>query len=269
MSRRAIHNEEKCSGRVQLAWGARQMGASQQTGRHEVEQVPDRPSNLAVIEACSLFNALIPEERRTLADASYVAYAERGEFIWVAGALSHFAAVVGTGFIKMTRTTPQGSEVAVELLGPGQAAGLLSAIEGRVYPLSAVAVTDVWYLKVPVPALLEVYRESAGLRDQVLRSLAPRLRKAHDMMARMSTCKVEHRIAAVLIILMLSYGEKIPEGTRLTVPLTRADLAEMAGTTVETAIRVMSRWQKEGVVSTDHQVITILKPQALDELLLG
>jgi len=244
------------------------MGANQPASRHDAVRPTDRPSNVAVIEACSLFNALRPEERRTLAEASYVAFAERGEFIWVAGASSHFAAVVGTGFIKMTRTTPQGSEVAVELLGPGQAAGLLSAIEGRVYPLSAVAVTDVWYLKIPVPALMEVYHESLGLRDQVLRSLAPRLRKAHDMMARMSSGKVEHRIAAVLLILVLSYGEKVSEGTRLTVPLTRADLAEMAGTTVETAIRVMSRWQKEGVLTTDHQVITILKPGVLDELLV-
>jgi len=45
-------------------------------------------------------------------------------------------AICGTGFIKMTRTTPKGSEVAVELLGPGQCLGLIAAIEGRVYPLT-------------------------------------------------------------------------------------------------------------------------------------
>ena len=84
------------------------------------------------------------------------------------------------------------------------------------------------------------------------------------MMARMSSGKVEQRIAAVLLILMDSYGKtgKLG-GVRLTVPLTRQDIAEMAGTTVETCIRVMSKWQKLGTVTTEHQVITVRDPEAL------
>ena len=84
------------------------------------------------------------------------------------------------------------------------------------------------------------------------------------MMARLSSGKVEQRIAAVLLMLGESYG-KVGKlgGIRLTVPLTRQDVAEMAGTTVETCIRIMSKWQKAGVVTTDHQVITVRSPDAL------
>ena len=139
------------------------------------------------------------------------------------------------------------------------------AIEGREYPLSAIAVTNTWYLKIPTRTILDIYHSSSVLKDIVLRSLAPRLRKAHDMMARMSTGRVEQRIAAVLLILMDSFGEPQAIGTRIAVPLTRQDLSEMAGTTVETTIRVMSRLQKDGILETDHQMITILDASALTE----
>jgi len=237
--------------------------------RSDMSDTPPQPSMLAVIQACSVMNALNEDERQSLAEQSYMAFAERGEAIWIAGAPCEYFAIVGTGFVKMTRTTPQGAEVAVELLGPGQCFGLLAALEGRNFPLSAVSVTNSWYVKVPTRVLNELYKASAQLRDQMLRTLAPRLRKAHDMMARMSTGKVEQRIAAVLLILGESYGRtgKLG-GVRLNVPLTRQDISEMAGTTVETTIRVMSRWQKAEIVTTEHQVITIRNLDALTSALL-
>jgi CRP/FNR family transcriptional regulator len=214
-------------------------------------------------------NALSEAERSCLAEQSFLAFAQRGEAIWMAGAPSEFFAIVGSGFVKMTRTTPQGAEVAVELLGPGQCFGLLAALEGRNFPLSAVAVTNTWYGKVTSRTLLDLYQSNAALRDQMLRTLAPRLRKAHDMMARMSSGKVEQRIAAVLLILGETYGRKGKlGGIRLNVPLTRQDVAEMAGTSVETCIRVMSKWQKLEIVTTERQVITIRDIDAVSALLL-
>lgn len=226
--------------------------------------IPEKPSVVSVTEACSVLNSLTQDERARVAEQSFMAYAERGEPIWLAGAASEFFAVAGTGFVKLTKTTPQGAEMSVELLGPGQCFGLLVALEGRVFPLSAVAVTPCWYLKVPTRVFQDLYHENVYLRDHMLRSLTPRLRRSHDMMARMSSGKVEQRIAAVLLILMDSYGKtgKLG-GVRLTVPLTRQDIAEMAGTTVETCIRVMSKWQKLGTVTTEHQVITVRDPEAL------
>jgi len=237
--------------------------------RAAMPEMPEKPTVLSVIEACSAYNSLSEADRMKLANQSFLAYAERSEPIWLAGAPSEFSGVIGVGFAKMTRTTPHGAEIAVELLGPGQCFGILAAVEGRVFPLSAVAVTNCWYLKIPTRVLLEMYRENASLRDQILRSLAPRLRRAHDMMARMSTGKVEERIAAVLLILGEMYGRRGNKGSiRLSVPLTRQDIAEMAGTTVESCIRVMSRWQKAGIIATNHQVITMKDLQSLNAAML-
>ncbi|RYG26702.1 Crp/Fnr family transcriptional regulator [bacterium] len=229
--------------------------------------VPERPSNIAVVEACSMLNALSSEERQKIAGESFMAYAERGEMIFAAGAQSETVAIVGTGFVKMTKASAAGQEMAVELLGPGQGFGLLAAIEGRAYPLTAVAVTNCWYLKAPTRALLPMYRENGAFKDSIVRSLAPRLRKAHDMMLRLSSVRVEERLAAVLFILGDTYGVSEGGHVRISVPLTRQDVAEMAGTTVETTIRTFSRWQKSGILATDRQRLTILDEHALEEIM--
>ncbi len=229
----------------------------------EISGVPDRPANIAVIQACSLLNGLTEEQRQRLAGESFTAYAERSEMIWRAGSAAEFVAIVGAGFIKMTKTTAGGQEVAMELLGPGQCLGLFAAIEGRSFPLNAIAVTNCWYLKIPTRIVAELYDKSSQFKDQIVRGLGPRLRKAHEMMARLSSNKVDERIAAVLFLLADSYGSKQPEGLRIDVPLTRQDISEMAGTTVESTIRTISAWQKGGIVATDRHVLTILKEDAL------
>jgi CRP/FNR family transcriptional regulator, nitrogen oxide reductase regulator len=236
--------------------------------RMEMARVPERPSNLAVLRSCSMFNALSAEDIDALVHVSFAAYAERGEMIWLAGAPSEYLAVAGAGFVKMTKSTPTGQEVAVELLGPGQCFGLFAALEGRPFPLNAVAVTNCWYLKIPVRDFLPIYQRSTSFKDQLIRSIAPRLRRAHDMMGRLSSGRVEERIAAVLFMLADSYGSPLNDGRiRIEVPLTRQDMSEMAGTTVETTIRILSRWQKEGLVCTDHHIVTILNENALLSIL--
>ncbi len=196
-----------------------------------------------------------------------MAYAERGETIWIAGQSSEFSAVVGIGFVKMTQSSPHGAEVAVELLGPGQCFGLMAAIEGREFPLTATAVTNCWYLKLPTREIQEIYSASDAMKDQIVRSIGPRLRRAHEMMSRLSSGSVEERIAAVLFILATSYGKPVSGGLTIEVPLTRSDISEMAGTTTETTIRVMSRWQKQGLVTTDKHVVTIRDEVALSRVL--
>lgn len=196
-----------------------------------------------------------------------MAFADRGEMIWMAGAPSDFSAIVASGFVKMTRTSPHGQEVAVELFGPGQAFGMLIAIEGRPFPLNATAVTSCWYLKIPTRALMPLYRESNAFKDQIIHTISPRLRQAHTMMSRLSSGSVEERIAAVLLMLADNYGVHKGDRARLTVPLTRQEIGEMAGTTVESTIRVMSKWQKEGILMTNRQVVTLQSVSRMEAIL--
>jgi CRP/FNR family transcriptional regulator len=232
-----------------------------------VQQAPERPTNIAVLRSNTLFNSLTAEELDLLAKESHMAYAERGETIWLHGKEVDFFGLIGVGFVKMVRSLETGQEVTTEIIGPGQIFGLLGTLEGIGCPLTARAVCNTWYLKVPKSVILPVYESNTTLKSHLLRRTTQRFRQTMDLMARMSTGKVEERIAIILVLLSQSYGDEVEKGVTLRVPLTRQDVAEMAGTTVESTIRVMSRWQKEGIIESDNRLITILDMAAINDLL--
>jgi CRP-like cAMP-binding protein len=82
-----------------------------------------------------------------------------------------------------------------------------------------------------------------------------------------ASVRVETRVARLLFNLADKTGVPGDGGTRLGLQLTRQDIADMVGCTLETAIRILSRWQKEGLIKTQEGVITILNRQELGRLL--
>jgi len=221
-----------------------------------------------VLASSTLLGSLSPEQMDHLLVRSRMAQAARGEVIWMDGSEIPYFGVVGTGFVKMVRSSAAGQELTAEIMGPGQSFGILGAIEGTGCPLSARAVSNLWYLRVSKADFLEMYGQNVPLRDHLIRRTTLRLRGAIDMMSRMASGRVEHRIAAVLIQLAESYGVEEPDGSmRLEVPLSRQDLAELAGTTVETTIRITSRWTKQGVLKAQYRSLTIQNLGRLLEIL--
>ncbi|HXH61494.1 MAG TPA: Crp/Fnr family transcriptional regulator [Fimbriimonadaceae bacterium] len=192
-----------------------------------------------------------------------MASAERGETIWINGSQVEFYGLVGAGFVKMVRSMGPGHQTTFEVFGPGQIFGLLGMIEGTGCPLMARAVCFTWYLKIPKAAFLPIYDNNRLLRASLLKRTTHRFRERMEIMAHLSTGSVEAKIAVILLLLAQSYGEETSAGVRLQMPLMRRDLAEMAGTTVESAIRVFSRWQRSGLVRTDDHYVTIIDTDEL------
>ncbi|MCU0316418.1 MAG: Crp/Fnr family transcriptional regulator [Fimbriimonadaceae bacterium] len=232
-----------------------------------MSEFPSAPTKLQVLRASNLLNSLTEDQISEVAGASHLAYVERGEIIWLTGNTVDFFGVVGLGFVKMTTTTAAGQDVTTELMGPGQVFGLLGAVDGSGCPQCARAVCNSWYLKVPKRIFMPIFQENVVLKEHLIRRTTNRLRNSHKLITRLSSAKVDQRLASILFMLADSYG--VSDGNRLViqVPLTRQDLSEMAGTTVETTIRVMSQWQKLGWVETQSKTIVILNEGALSALL--
>ncbi|MBS1706606.1 MAG: Crp/Fnr family transcriptional regulator [Armatimonadetes bacterium] len=226
----------------------------------------DRPSVRSVVASCPVLRLMSDADINAITAASHLARAERGESIWLSLESAGYFCAVGSGFVKMVKTTAAGQEVAHEIMGPGQVFGLLGALEGSGCPLSARAVTDVWYLKIPIQVFRPIYERTEALSAHVMRRTTIRLRQAHLLVAQLSAGTVASRIAAILLMLAESYGQATEMGMVLTVPLTRQDISEMAGTTVESTIRVMSEWQKTGVIATHKKTITLLQEKRLNHL---
>ena len=229
----------------------------------------EKPNPIVVLQSNALLKAISSESIEELSRVSRPVRAEKGEILWFNGSQVDYVGLSATGFVKMVRTNSTGTDVTIELFGPGHIFGLMGAITGTGCPLTARAISDLWYLRIPKSAILDIYGNSIALKDALIRKSAMRLHGAVELMARLSSGKVEERIAAILFIVAETYAEKDSAGIRLKCPLTRQEISEMAGTTVESTIRVMSRWQKEGFVTTDRQQIIIRDEKRLNDILVS
>lgn len=219
-----------------------------------------------ILEASHLAELLTPKEISLLSEQSYLASAECGEILWLTGMPSNYVTLIVKGFVKLTKLSVSGQEVVVDILGPEHWVGMATAIEGLGHPCHAVAATRVWYLKIPTSAFMSVYKKNAKLKDSALRELGERLRRAHEMMARLSSGNLEERLAATLLILSSQYGENTAKGLKIKIRLSTKDLGNMSGVSCENAEQILDAWNKRGILHFDHRSILILNQEALGEI---
>jgi CRP/FNR family transcriptional regulator len=141
--------------------------------------------------------------------------------------------------------------VVLELLGPGEVFGGVAVIERRAYPAAAQALEPTVVLKIPADPILALTERYPSLVKELALTIGRRLRAAHDSVKALSGEPVEARLAARLLALAEREGTRGKRGLTLPFQLTRQSLADMTGTTVETTIRVVSRWLREGIVAEE------------------
>lgn len=222
-----------------------------------------RPSKSKVLASCPLFASLEPELLAALKNDAVLANSERGEPICLAGSPPEFVGVCATGLIQKSKATPDGSEIPIEIVGPGQPFGLMAVVEGTPYPLGTTAATNCWYLKIPAATFRAAYAKSSALKEGVVRAVWARLRQAQEMLGRLAKGRSDERLATVLVLLLEAYGKR----GLITLPMNHQTLAEMAGSTAEQVSRTLAEWEREGVLRLDGQGLTVLDEYRLTALL--
>jgi CRP-like cAMP-binding protein len=215
------------------------------------------------LKAGTVFAALPASEILALAAVAREQSYRARDFIFREGDESAWFWLVRTGRVKILRQARSGDEVVLELLGPGEPFGGVAVLDGRPYPASAQAMeasTVVGIPRAPIVALAE--RHPTLAREMAL-MLGRRLRTAHDSVKSLASDPVEARLASRLIQLAEREGTRDPRGLALPFHLTRQTLADMCGTTVESAIRVISRWSRKGVVIDEDGRLIVASLDAL------
>jgi len=157
--------------------------------------------------------------------------------------------IVVAGEVKIVRQDESGREVILEVIHPGEVFGG-AAVFLPEHPATARPLTpEVETVSFPRQAYAQALAGSPTTALKIIRMLGQRLHSTLKM-NQLAGERVERRLAFILVKMAGICGRPDDEGVVLTVPLSRQDLADMAGTTIETAIRMMSRFQSEGLVIT-------------------
>jgi CRP-like cAMP-binding protein len=170
------------------------------------------------------------------------------DYIFMEGDAALWFCIVKSGRVKVVRHSRTGRDVVLELLGPGEVFGGVAAIEKRPYPAGAQALEPSVILKIPAESVIALADRHPAFVKEMALMIGRRLRAAHDAVKSLSVDPVEARLAAALLRLAEREGVRGRGGVTLPFHLTRQSLADMTGTTVETTIRIVSRWIREGLV---------------------
>jgi CRP/FNR family transcriptional regulator len=221
------------------------------------------------LRASPVFAALPAKEIGALAAVAREESHRAREYLFMEGDPSHWLCIVKSGRVKILKHSRTGKDVVLELLGPGEVFGGVAVIEKRSYPATAQATEPSVILKLPADAVIALAdRHPSVIREMAL-MIGRRLRAAHDSVKSLAVDPVEARLAGALLRLAERDGGESEQGLILPFHLTRQSLADMTGTTVETTIRIMSRWLKDGLVADDGSHLVLRDTQALRALAEG
>jgi CRP/FNR family transcriptional regulator len=213
-----------------------------------------------------LYRRLSEEDRRRLSDVSLVRTYPKGETIFSEGDPSDFLYTIANGRVKVVKMLPAGKEVILEILGAGDPLGAVAAYESRPYPASAVTLEETTCILVKRGAFFALLESCPSLVRGLLVGLSFRLIELTRRIAEVTGSRVEARFAHLFLKLAERVGRPEASGIFIPMSLSRQDLADLTGTTIETCIRLMSRWGKEGIVSTEKDGFRVLDRTALEKL---
>lgn len=173
------------------------------------------------------------------------------------------------GRLAVSKAARGGRELCLEVFGPGEVVAVVAAIRNIALPATAKALEPTALLEVEAGAYRALVARHPELAVRCLLLFGERLQGAGEARLALATDPVDARLARVLLQLGEKFGAAIDGRVHLTKGFTRHALADLAGTTEESTIRVLTRWRKEGLVTDLQGRLVLERPAALRQLAGG
>ncbi|MCB0168044.1 MAG: Crp/Fnr family transcriptional regulator [Anaerolineae bacterium] len=189
--------------------------------------------------------------------SAHLAQVEPGQFFFHQDEPGETMYVLIEGQIKMTLLGPEGRQVLIRIVAPCEDFGAVSAIVGTPYPLTAEAVTRCQALAWDQPAITSSVEAYPTLRENALQVAVRRFHQLQARFRELATESAEQRIARTLLRLADQAGRSNGEGMLIDLTLSRSDLAEMTGTSLYTVSRILSQWERHGLLKNGREKVLI------------
>ena len=167
------------------------------------------------------------------------------------------------GYIRVVKVTPTGEQIIALHISPGQLFGIAPALSRDTYPATAISVVESIALSWPVRLWADFTARYQGFATESYKTLGERLGEMQSRITELATQAVEQRIATALLRLVNQSGRKTEQGIEIAFPITRLNISEMTGTTLHTVSRLLSAWERDGIVASRRKHIVITDPHRL------
>jgi CRP/FNR family transcriptional regulator, nitrogen oxide reductase regulator len=167
------------------------------------------------------------------------------------------------GRVKILQSRPDGGQSVIRFIGPGEMYGTVAALMDRPFPADAVAVVDSLEVYWTVAAMRQLMAQFPEIAVRSTASAGTRLFELQNRVGEMAGERVEQRIARALVRLVQQAGRPTEGGIEIDFPISRQELAEMAGSTLHTVSRTLSAWDEAAITASSRRHIVVCKPRAL------
>ena len=209
-----------------------------------------------------LFAELSSDDLKRIGDVAIPRTFPKGVRVFHEGDHSDACYIVRSGDLRVTREHSDGRAIALATLGPGDIFGELAMLDGGSRSASVETLSDAVLLALPASDVRRVIAAHGDIAAKLIVAITRRLRETNERVARQSFQTVPSRVAGVLNQLIAE--EAIPEERRgITVRMTQADLAQLAGTSRESVSRFLATLERAGVVAVGRGRVTVLEPRRL------
>ena len=219
---------------------------------------------LAVLRVTPVFRRLADQDLQTVAQAATVRHYDKGQVVFEQDSPADAFYTIASGRVKIFKMLPTGKDLILEIFGTGDPLGAIAAYDGRPFPASAVAIEDTVCVVIPRATFFRLLEEHPSLVRGLMLGMTIRMVELTNRLAQLSGTRVEPRFARLFLKLAGEMGRHERGGTFVPLALSRQELADMTGTTIETGIRIMSRWGKEEIVRTEKDGFVILDRSMLE-----
>ena len=203
----------------------------------------------ALLKSIAFFESLPEAQLVALASCCEVTSVNAGEFIHLEDPRPERAFVVLTGRVSVKKVTPAGKELILGLLGPGDCFGMLPMVASYAIEAAARAQLESKLLAFPRPLFTRILKEVPLLNDLLTAELMRRLSLSYDLAVSLAHSRVEARILGAINTLLDTMAKSSPHSrNEMRIFITRKELADLTGTTPETAIRVTKQLERDGVL---------------------
>ena len=222
-----------------------------------------RPSDLRQV---SVFQHATDEDLDLIAARGILRSIEEGEFFFFQGDPAKYLYVLISGRAKLTQSSAAGQQVNLRTINEWQMFGALGAVRAAAaYPAAAQALEPSTALAIESVFLHELMQSRPYLSFDLMQLMTGYIQEMQSRYRELATEKVERRIARSLLRLTAQMGVRNAQG-HIELSFTRQDLAEMSGTTLYSVSRILSEWERLGVVETGRERVVLCKPHSLVQI---
>ncbi len=222
---------------------------------------------LMQIRKLDLFQGVPAEKLQALAERALYRTYKAGEMFIGETDPAHAFYVVITGQVKLYKSSPEGKEQTLYLLGPGDPFGMCTAFAIDSFPVNAMALEESGILLIPGQIMEAIATQEPRLLMNIIQVLSDRLKESMTLIESLSLKEIPERLASFLLHALTRDGEQGMNQLELTI--TQRELAKILGATPEALSRAIRKMSNAGILAMDGRSIRILDREALDALSEG